>query len=251
MSDLHMPAEMLDHIVDFLHESEDALRSCCLVSKSWILRTRKHLFANVEFRTAADLRSWKITFPDPCTSPAWHTKTLHVGCPQAVTTADAKKGGWIPAFFRVEHLEVDLHMACHEAEVSLIPFYGLSPALKSLRVTASYLPLQIFDLIYSFPPLDDLSVIIHDMSNYDSFLEEQAVVQPSSPPSFTGSLQLFVRTGLNPIASPLLSLPNGLNFRKLDFVGYSETDFSLATALAERCRDTLESIHCHPTRKFV
>jgi len=151
----------------------------------------KEDFANfelkVEFRTTADLRSWKLMFPDPSTSPAWHTKTLHVGCPQAVKTADAKNGGWILAFSRVEHLEVDLHMVCHEAEISLIPFYGLSPALKSLRVTASYLPLQIFDLIHSPPPLDDLSVIIHDMFGYDSFLEEQAVTQPSSPPSFTGS----------------------------------------------------------------
>jgi hypothetical protein len=38
-----LPAEMLDHVVDHLYDTEDALRNCCLVSKSWIPRTRKHL----------------------------------------------------------------------------------------------------------------------------------------------------------------------------------------------------------------
>ena len=34
MSNLHLPAEILDHIVHHLRDAEDALRSCCLASKS-------------------------------------------------------------------------------------------------------------------------------------------------------------------------------------------------------------------------
>jgi uncharacterized protein (DUF2384 family) len=30
-----LPAEMLDHIVGYLHDTQDALKNCCLVSKLW------------------------------------------------------------------------------------------------------------------------------------------------------------------------------------------------------------------------
>ena len=49
--------ELLDHIVDFLHDSSDALKSCCLVSKLWAPRTRMHLFACIRFYTAKDLEA--------------------------------------------------------------------------------------------------------------------------------------------------------------------------------------------------
>ena len=48
MSNPHLPAEILDYIIDHLHDTEDALRNCSLVSKSWIPRTRTHLFADVK-----------------------------------------------------------------------------------------------------------------------------------------------------------------------------------------------------------
>ena len=30
-----LPAEMLDRIVGYLHDTQDALKNCCLVSKLW------------------------------------------------------------------------------------------------------------------------------------------------------------------------------------------------------------------------
>ena len=48
----NLPCEILDHIVDLLHDSQTPLRNCCLVSKPWVARTRRHLFAEVEFQTA-------------------------------------------------------------------------------------------------------------------------------------------------------------------------------------------------------
>ena len=57
MSNSHLPAEMLDHVVDHLHDARDALRNCCLVSKSWVPRARKHLFADIWFPTATRIQS--------------------------------------------------------------------------------------------------------------------------------------------------------------------------------------------------
>ena len=57
MPDPHLPRETLDYIIDFLHIKPETLRECCLVSKSWILYTRKHLFAHIKFRSVVDLES--------------------------------------------------------------------------------------------------------------------------------------------------------------------------------------------------
>jgi hypothetical protein len=97
MSDPYLPAEMLDHIVDHLHDTPDALRNCSLVSKSWIPRTRRHLFADISFPTTRSVRSWKKSFPDPANSPARYAKTLYFGS-DVVAAADAEVGGWIRGF---------------------------------------------------------------------------------------------------------------------------------------------------------
>ena len=76
MSDPPLPEELLDSVVDFLYDERDALKSCCLVSKSWIPRTLEHIFAQVEFFGTENLESWKTTFPDPSTSPACYAKSL-------------------------------------------------------------------------------------------------------------------------------------------------------------------------------
>ena len=135
MSTPHLPAELLDHIVDFLHDAQYALENCCLVSKPWSFRTQKHLFASIEFHTAADLKSWKKTFPDHCTSPGRYTTTLDIGCFRVVVAEGAEAGGWIRGFSPVVHLGVgNRRDSGGESRISLIPLHGLSPAVKSLRM---------------------------------------------------------------------------------------------------------------------
>jgi len=90
MSTPRLPPELLDHIVYLVCDSQVVLRNCCLISKSWIPPTRRHLFADIRFGNAQRLRSRKETFPDPSTSPAHYTKTLIIDCIQVVTIADAE-----------------------------------------------------------------------------------------------------------------------------------------------------------------
>ena len=75
MSDL--PCELLDHIVDFLHNDQTSLKKCCLVSKSWIPRSRKCLFAVIRFHCLGNLQSWKKAYPDPSTSLLHVTPKLY------------------------------------------------------------------------------------------------------------------------------------------------------------------------------
>jgi len=251
MTTPRLPAELLDYIVDHLHDTEDALRNCCLVSKSWIPRTRKHLFAEVRFGGPGDLDAWEETFPS--TSPGRYTKTLTIDQPDAVMAADAQIGGWIESFSHVVHLELGrsgLILVDDKLAIFLVPLQGLSPFVKSLDIDCFALPSSpIFDLIISFPLLEDLTLANYgEGANGDDGSNGLPIAaQPSNLPAFTGSLEVTV-IGPAPIARQLSSLPGGIHFRKLTLTWYCRNDISLITALVERCSHTLESldITCDP-----
>ena len=111
--------EILDHIIDLLHNNPETLKKCCLISKSWVPRARKHLFADTWFHSVDNLKSWKKTFPNPAKFPACHAHALFIGCPQAVEEADGEEGGWIQTFSRVERLA----MGCMDFNTSKIPLF--------------------------------------------------------------------------------------------------------------------------------
>jgi hypothetical protein len=238
-----LPPEILDHIADFLQDDIESLFQCCLVSKSWVPRTRKHLFAVAEFRSPNDIDAWKETFPDSSNSPARYARTLKMNI-FPVADEDATEGGWIPTFSRVEHLDLDndlsLRLGDSSEIVSLAPFSRFSPTLKTLRVTSFFLPRsRVFNLIRSLPLLEDLAIIGVDFGKDD---EEDggartAVSSPASP-KLTGSLEL-----LGEMARPahrLLSLPSGVHFRSIVLSWGDEEDFRYLMELVVACSDTLE-----------
>jgi len=235
----HLPLEILDYIVDLLHNEPETLQQCCLVSKSWVPRTRRHLFADVSFRSLVDLRAWKGAFPDPANSPAYHVHSLLVSYPHSIT---AKEGGWIRTFHNVVRLEVWSSLRClGEPEHSLVPFHNFSPVLKSLRVVSSTIPYsQILNLVCSLPLLEDLCVIDHGWSNSD---HDGTVSQPLTSSALTGTLKLSLTHGMEHVARRLLGLPNGLHFRKLLCTWDLEEHVRWITALVMGCSDTLECVN--------
>jgi len=242
MSIPNLPPELLDHIVDFLSDSRTALRICCLVSKSWIPRTRRHLFANIRFDTVEMLRLWRKTFPDPSTTPARYAKALIVGCIEAVIAADAEAGGWIRGFSSAERLELIAYP--NGSEISPLAFHGFSPIVKSLCLNLYTIsPSQIFDLTLSFPLLQDLTVIVNDVKPIDGNDPSQlsTVVQSPNQP-MTGILDLSQCRWMGSVANRLLSLPGGIHFWKLALKWSRPEDISLAKALVEECSHTLEHI---------
>jgi len=254
----NLPAEMLDHIVDLLDGSQTPLRNCCLVSKSWIPRTRRHLFAEVRFQTTKSLQSWQKTFPDPPTSPARYTKTLFVGCPQVITGADAGVDSWIRSFTSVVRLWFggrDLN--ARGWEVAFVLFRAFSPVVKSLRMDFSSLPFpNFFDLVLSFPLLEDLAMTsCHDVpiDNWGDSDGLSTFDRSSNLPVFTGSLDLLLRGGMGPTVHRLLSLPSGIHFRKLTLTWFRGEDISATVGLVGMCSHTLESldIACNLRGTFV
>ena len=93
-------------IADILHNEPRTFQNRCLVAKSWIPRTRLHPLAQIWFFSVELLEARKI-FLNPSASPAYHTHSLTLSCPQVVTAADAEEGGRIRSFSRVVYLYID------------------------------------------------------------------------------------------------------------------------------------------------
>ena len=239
-----LPPEILDLIVDHLHNERAALKTCCLVSKSWVPRTRKHLFAHLIFgdgldgHLKSDIELWKEAFPDPSNSPARHTHTLSVYSTSVVTAANAVDG-WFHAFCNV----VCLWLLCLD-RASLIPFHGLSPSIKSLHLTST--TTNIFDLVCSFPLLEDLALV-----NLHSHGETEGWNNPSTSPKLTGSLDLKTPETARSVTRRLLDLPGGLHFSKIN-VTFSNDVAEWIPGLMSKCSGTLESITiaCRPSSVF-
>ena len=192
-ADPYFPLEIHDSIVDLLHGEPETIKQCCLVSKSWVPRTRKHLFGTVILGENHRLEIWKKTFPNPANSPAYHTHTLVIGCAHAVATGDAEEGGWIRTFYNVVNLEVwTNYSSSSDWGVSLVPFHNFSPVLKSLILSTSSVPgSQILDFVCSLPLLEDLAVAGSCIgSGWD-----WAGSQPLTSPVFTGTLEIVLRGG--------------------------------------------------------
>ena len=74
-----LPQEILDLIVGHLHDKPTTVETYCIVSRSWVPRMREHLSVCVKFdATKIHRELWKKIFPDPCDSPAHHTRRFVV-----------------------------------------------------------------------------------------------------------------------------------------------------------------------------
>ena len=254
MSEPYLPREILDYIIDLLRNERETLKRCCLVSKPWVPRTRKHLFAYIQFRSSSDLESWKTTFPDVANSPACHARELLVNCPWRVVAADAEDGGWIRAFSDVTSLEVTMDNGGRHfstSAFSLTPFHNFSPALKSLHVDPFLFQYpKLSDLVCSFPLLENLSLSGHYRPWYhdDNPHGPQTAISSTSP-ALCGNLNLHVLGGgAEGVARQLLDLPNGLHFRHLALSWDPVEDVRWVMELATQCSHSLESLDV--TRTF-
>ena len=229
----HFPREILDHIVDLLHYEPETLRWCCLVSKSWVLRTRKHLFAEIKFLTANHFKSWKETFPDPANSPGHYAHTMRVCC----DLVNAGEGNWTQGFPRVERLAVEPTSGVVNAP--LIPLYKFSASLKSLHVVCSTIShSHILYLVRFLPLLEDLTLIGLDAPAVD--WGRLPTTLPSTLPAFTGTLEIVPLRGRVNVVRQLLDLPNGLHFRNLILTWCQENDSRWMDNLVAGCSGTLD-----------
>ena len=246
----HLPPEILDHIIDLLHDNRETLQRCCLVSKSRVPRARKYLFSHVESKSEG-YDKWKKTFPDPTNSLACHVHTLTVD----VSLRGVEDSSWICGFFRVERLIVDCEWAgSNISSISLAPFHRLAASIKALDVTFTLLSrAQIFDLICSLPLLEDLTLSGDDLAVDDDESGELLATIPSTPLALTGTFDLFLCASVGRILRQLLCPPNGPHFRKLDMSRCRAQDLHRVVEIMAACSGTLEylKITCQVDNSLV
>jgi len=230
-----LPPEILDFIVDHLRGDPASLKTCCLTSKSWIHRTRKHLFVHVEFRVFGPrLESWTKAFPDPTNSPAHHTRTLSIYHPRLIKAAHADT---ISSFCGVVHLDMNAGRWSNEC-VTLVPLQGLSPVLRSLCLITALPDSEIFGFICSLPLLEDL-----EFRSLGRVQRDGRWTTPLTSPRLTGTLDLRgVMEGIQRITRRLLDLPNGLHFTTIAVAWLTKEDVTSTTNLVSRCSDTVQSL---------
>jgi hypothetical protein len=246
MSNPSLPPELLDYIVDFLRDELVPLKQCCLVSKSWVPRTRRHLFSIVGFESQEDVDTWKKAFPDPSNSPAHYTRILKMRCFQVVAEEDVVEGGWIPTFPHAMRMQLNydgLAVVGPEPEISLAPFSKFSPNLKSLSLKCFFHPrLQVFNLIRSLPFLEDLTLVGCAPAKDDDGQDGPHPAVSSISPRLTGTLE-FLPVGRAAVTvRRLLDLPHGIHFRTLKLSWSKEEDHRYLMELVVNCSDTLENL---------
>lgn len=232
-----LPPEILDFIVSHLRGEKPVLRECCLVSKSWIPRTRRFLFASVCFDSDREfVQSWMKAFPDPSNSPAHHVYNLWIWNDGAIAATSAEARPWIRSFDRVQHLIVGTPGWEDTRTVSLVQLHGISSTLRALHLSYSFIPpSEVLSMVCSFPLLEDLS--LHPELTGGSI---DGWDVPMTSPKLTGCLSL--RDEIRGIARGLLDLPDGLHFTKI-MTWCPAGNAELIMELVSRCSHTLESLY--------
>ena len=150
MSPPTLISDIFDLIVDHLHDQPKTLRACCLVSKEWVTRARRHLFACVIFYLDRQIKSWMAAYPDISNSPACYVRTLFVFDNVSIIAACESPPTWLHQFCRVKSFGMgDLELIADPILVSFVQLHGFSPTLHIFFLSA---PLsEIVNLICSFP----------------------------------------------------------------------------------------------------
>ena len=214
-----LPLEIFDLVINNLHRQGPTIKACCLVSKSWALRIRKHLFAHIDFLSHESIGSWMEAFPDPLNSPAHHVHSIRIYAEAltAITSSNARP--WLRSFRSV----ASLRLAGHRTDGGF---------------------LEAVDLICSFPLLKNISFYFSASGgNIGS-----GWVLPSTSPKLDGHLVLG-GGGAGAVIRQLLPLPGGLHFAGIQAL-CSAGDAKSVADLVLSCSHTLESLKIRYTSTF-
>ena len=234
-----VPQEIIDEILDHLaadisdfNSTVRSLRSCALVSKSWIPLSRRLLFHTIIF-APEDTARWLKMFPVPEESPAHHVRDLHllVGGRNSVPEQFFEYTPW---FTNVERMVLS-------GDGGLQPLWipsswRLPQSVTSLTVKADTVTLALLQVIMGrLPNLDDLSLS-------GSILAADRRTTPGVKTvlrgRFGGRLRLIEGYASEDVINTLLEIPGGLHFTEVQIRSTREC-LPPTVRLAEACAKTL------------
>ena len=177
-----LPQELIDSVIDELRHDVGSLRACSLVSKPWVYRSRRYLFATVHLPTCL-LRKWLERVPVHPNStplgPHCHVRSLSLQ-PGTITSAPF----CIPETF-VDHLSSFTQVSTLAIGSSLRKewtdpfsdsalvakyFGGLGQSLRKLELTRVYLNMAVLKALLAVSPrLEQILIFSPMMVNEEVF----------------------------------------------------------------------------------
>ena len=185
-----LPQELIDSVIDELKHDVGSLRACSLVSKPWVYRSRRYLFATVHLPTCL-LRKWLERVPadpsinTPPLDPHHHVRSLSL---QPATTSAPF---CIPETF-VDHLSSFTQVSTLAIGSSLRKewtdpfsdsalvakyFGGLGQSLRKLELTRVHLNMAVLKALLDVFPLLEQILIFSPM-----MVDEEAKSVEAFPP---------------------------------------------------------------------
>ena len=229
-----VPQEIIDEILDHLALDSDfeSLRSCALVSKSWVPSCRRHLFHTILF-ASWDMTRWLNRFPVPEESPGHHVKDLHFPLGGFF---DGPRGfsEQTPWFTNVERMTLSGHGGYLSSQTASLR--RLPQSVTSLTIDTDMVTLvQIRDVMVQLPNLNDLSLSGSLVAGDRNALSGIGTVLRGK---FGGQLRLLSGYADKDVMNMLLEVPTGLHFTEMRIRG-THVSFLSTVRLAEACCKTL------------
>ena len=230
-----VPQEIIDEILGHITTSSyyyyaavTSLRSCSLVSKSWVPTCQRHLFRTISF-TSWNIGKWLKAFPVPEESPARHVRDLSVqiGGRDCVPEDLFQHTLWFGNVRKVTLLGDWYGRRIHS-------FWKLPQSVTFLAIkTDVFTLMDIWELLERLPNLNNLFL---PGSLADDVVQPGIEGVPRG--RFGGQLQLLRGSAHQDLTNMLLEVPTGLRFAKVDISCDRECSL-LTVRLVEACAKTL------------
>ena len=207
-----LPQETTDEILDHLATDPDfrSLRSCALVSKSWVPSCRRHLFHTI-ILTRAAMERWLEMFPVPEESPAHFVKDLQVWTGPSHFVPE-QFFEYTPWFTNVKSLSL---LGYKGVIMMQRPLIWRSPqSVTSLTITTGRITLvEIRDIMAGLPNLDSLSLSGKILMNSGAPQGIGTILRGR----FGGKLRLVDKNAGECVTDMLLEVPTGIHFTEIQF----------------------------------
>jgi len=215
------PQEVIDELIDWVGvtsvgQRDPHLRSCSLVARSWVQRSRQHLFHSIELTSTSNISSWIGNIRPGVDGVSGYVRELWMGCNWDQWSQRFPSVGHLRSFTRVEELRLTYwrggQATTEEVEEA---FGGFGSSVRSLSVSLPRGdPGSFLHLLSLFPHLDDLSI-------WTSYLDENIGPLPKNTVTVRGMLVLdgaqehfanaLVGSGLNPKILKI-SIPRSISY---------------------------------------
>jgi len=215
------PQEIIDYLIDLISissvgQKDPHLRSCSLVSRSWVHRSRRHLFHSIELASTPDISNWIKKIPPGAGGLSGYVRKLWLDGHWEQRSQRFPSVEHLRSFTRVEELRLTYWREGPTTKEEIEETFGaFGPSVRSLSVSLPRGdPGSFLHLLSLFLHLDDLSI-------WTSCLDESSDPPPGNAVTVRRSLVLdsaqghfadaLIGSGLRPKALKI-SIPHLVSY---------------------------------------